>query len=184
MKALLIAGNGQVTRMRASCAASILLCTLALGACQVGPDFVQPPNALNAAILQPRDHTTELAANPGNVPAQWWILFGDPVLSELQRRAQQGNADLQLAATRIAESRAELGIAAAQALPHASAGAAYSRDGLSGNGRFAALGAPRQPNDFWQAGFDTSWELDLWGHAWRTREGAVARLEAAAYERE
>ncbi|MDY6983401.1 MAG: efflux transporter outer membrane subunit, partial [Pseudomonadota bacterium] len=104
--------------------------------------------------------------------------------SELQRRAQQGNADLQRTATRIAESRAELGIAAAQVLPHASAGAAYSRDGLSGNGRFAALGAPRQPNDFWQAGFDTSWELDLWGHARRTREGAFARLEAAVYERE
>src|SRR3546814_14883296 len=55
---------------------------------------------------------------------------------------------------------------------------------LSEHGKFAALGAPTSASDFWQLGFDASWELDLWGRARRSREGAAAAFEATVYERE
>ena len=64
------------------------------------------------------------------------------------------------------------------------AGASYSREALSEHGKLAALGAPTTPSDFWQLGFDASWEIDLWGRARRAREGAEATLDAAVYDRE
>src|SRR3546814_9294021 len=59
-------------------------------------------------------------------------------------------------------------------LPSVGASAGYSREALSEHGKFAALGAPTSASDFWQLGFDASWELDLWGRARRSREGASA----------
>ena len=50
--------------------------------------------------------------------------------------------------------------------------------------KFAALGAPSTPSNFYQIGFDATWELDLWGRARRAKEGAAAALEATVYERE
>src|SRR6185437_6938678 len=79
---------------------------------------------------------------------------------------------------------AVLGIASSQLLPSVAAGASYARSALSKNGKFAALGAPTRPTNFWQLGFDFSWEIDLWGRARRAREGAAAALEATEYDRE
>src|SRR3546814_2059773 len=60
----------------------------------------------------------------------------------------------------------------------------WSSDVCSSDLKFAALGAPTSASDFWQLGFEASWELDLWGRARRSREGAAAAFEATVYERE
>ena len=164
-----------------------------LAGCTVGPDFARPADALQAALLQPRDDdgdagqvppTVLPALSPKPPPADWWRLLDDPVLGSLQERAQAGNLDLQAAAVRIEQSRAQLGIAAAQLLPSVGVGASQAREGLSEYGKFAALGAPSSPSDFWQLAFDASWEIDLWGRARRARESAAAQLAASAYDRE
>jgi len=121
---------------------------------------------------------------PAPVPAQWWTLFNDPLLAELEVRAQTDNLDLQLSSARIEQSRAQLGIVSSQSLPTFASGASYAREALSEHGKFAALGAPTQPSEFWQLGFDATWEIDLWGRARRAREGANAALDGAAYDRE
>ncbi|GFO59687.1 hypothetical protein GMST_20120 [Geomonas silvestris] len=105
-------------------------------------------------------------------------------MSELQERAQRGNMDLQLAAARLAQSGAQLTVANAAGLPHAGFSAAYAREALSANGTFALLGAPHTPYDIMQAGFNASWEIDLWGRARRVGESAAASLEASAFQRE
>src|SRR3546814_11205055 len=69
-------------------------------------------------------------------------------------------------------------------LPSVGVSAGYSREAISEHGKFAALGAPTSASDFWQLGFEASWELDLWGRARRSREGAAAAFEATVYERE
>lgn len=69
-------------------------------------------------------------------------------------------------------------------LPSVGANASYAREALSEHGKFAALGAPTAPSNFWQMGFDASWEIDLWGRARRAREGAAATLEATVFDRE
>ena len=158
---------------------------VALAGCTVGPNFVKPKSGLDAAMLSPRqDRPGTVPISNAAVPAQWWSLFHDPVLSGLEQRAQADNLGLQMAFERIEASRAVLGIASSQLLPSVAAGASYARSALSKNGKFAALGAPTRPTNFWQLGFDFSWEIDLWGRARRAREGAAAALEATEYDRE
>ncbi|NDZ14814.1 multidrug transporter [Variovorax sp. WS11] len=166
--------------------AGVALCVALLSSgCTVGPEFVRPENGLNEIALSPRaDYAGAAQPSGSEVPSQWWNLFNDPLLTELQGRAQSANLDLQVAATRIEQARAQLGIASAERLPSVGAGASYSREALSEHGKFAALGAPTTPSDFWQLGFDASWEIDLWGRIRRAREGAAATLDAAVYERE
>jgi NodT family efflux transporter outer membrane factor (OMF) lipoprotein len=165
--------------------ASATFCLVILSGCAVGPDFVRPQSGLHEAVLAPRaDYALAEQPSSSAVPAQWWTLFNDPMLTDLQRRAQSANLDLQAASSRIEQSRAQLGITSSQLLPSVGAGAQYTREGLSEHGKLAALGAPTFPTDFWQFGFDASWEIDLWGRVRREREGAGAALEAAMYDRE
>jgi NodT family efflux transporter outer membrane factor (OMF) lipoprotein len=162
-----------------------LLCALALAGCTVGPNFVKPKSGLDAAIPSPRqDRPGTVPTSDTTVPARWWSLFHDPILTDLEQQAQADNLGLQMAFERIEASRAILGIASSQMLPSVDAGASYARSALSKNGKFAALGAPTRPTNFWHLGFDFSWEIDLWGRARRAREGASAALEATEYDRE
>ena len=165
--------------------ACLILCAVWLAGCAVGPDFARPAHRLDDALLAPREGPGGITPTSGDaVPAEWWTLFNDPVLSDLQARARAGNLDIQLASERIEQSRAQLGIASAELLPRVDGSASFAREGLSEHGKLAALGAPSRPSDFWQLGFDASWELDLWGRARRQREGAAASLDATLYERE
>jgi NodT family efflux transporter outer membrane factor (OMF) lipoprotein len=162
------------------------VCALsALAGCAAGPDFVKPASGLDRALLAPRhENAGAQSTSEAAVPERWWTLFNDGVLTELQARLETGNIDLQLAAERIEQARAQLGITASQLLPSVSAGGSYTRERLSEHGKFAALGAPAGPSDFWQFGFDASWEIDLWGRARRAREGAAAALEATVHDRD
>ncbi len=164
---------------------SVLLCAASLAGCMVGPDFMKPDNGLHEAVLSPRQTPpSAIQTSAAAIPSQWWRLFNDAMLAELQSRAQAGNLDLQMASERIEQSRAQLGIAASELLPNVGAGASYAREGLSEHGKFVALGASSSPDNFWQLGFDASWEIDLWGRARRLREGATAALEATVYDHE
>lgn len=165
-------------------AVAALCAAAALAGCAVGPDFVRPDSGLSAAASHPPQDTVGVPTSAEVVPSQWWTLFNDSVLTDLQARAQAGNLDLRIASERIEQSRAQLGIASSQLLPSVSANAGYAREALSAHGKFAALGAPTRPGDFWQIGIDAAWEIDLWGRARREREGAAAALEATVYERE
>lgn len=158
---------------------------LSLAGCSVGPNFVKPQNEFGEMQFAPQPgHSSAIATTSAEVPADWWLLFNDSLLAQLQARALNGNLDLQISVERIEQSRAQLGITASHLLPSVSAGASYAREALSENGKFAALGAATRPSDFWQSGFDASWEIDLWGRAQRAREGAAAAQEATIYERD
>ncbi|WP_082339905.1 efflux transporter outer membrane subunit [Pseudomonas sp. Pf153] len=163
----------------------VIMGVFSLAGCMVGPDFTAPASGLDALQLAPRaEQVSAIPTSDSSVPAHWWALFNDPTLIQLQSRAQSGNLDIQMASERIEQSRAQLGIVASQLLPTVGAEASYTREALSENGKFAALGAPTAPQNFWQFGFDASWEIDLWGRARREREGAAAGLEATVYDRE
>ena len=165
--------------------ASAALCAAMLAGCAVGPDFASPENDLAQAELAPRqDPAGHSRLSASDVPAEWWRLFEDPMLATLQARAAAGNLDLQQASERIEQSRAQLGIASSELYPSLDAGASFSREALSENGKLAALGAPSSATDFWRLGFNARWEIDLWGRARRLREGAKASLEASVYDRE
>ena len=73
------------------------------------------------------------------VDPDWWRAFNDPVLTGLVRRAAEGNLDIQAATARLAQSRAQRGITAADLYPTINGNASYTREKPSSRGAFSAI---------------------------------------------
>ncbi len=194
-----------------------LLSAALLGAplvgCTVGPEFVSP-------LTQVAESKTYLdTGKPARSPlpvlkntvaaapeAEWWRLFHDPLLTQLEARVAEQNFDVQTASVRLIESRAQLGTAAAAALPTVNGantiyrqqysqngvislipsnalGGASGTGGTSGNGANSITQSIGRPFESYTAGFDASWELDLWGRVRRGIEGAQAQVDSSAEQR-
>ena len=163
-----------------------LAVSLAVAACSVGLHYTRPSPSTPAAWSELP--AGRLVTDPAAL-ARWWTGFHDPTLDALVGRAVDGNLDLKIAAARLKEARAARGIAAAGALPQVDAAASYSRTQRSNSVPpfNAAAGAPspfgpRVQNAF-EAGFDATWEIDVFGGVRRDLEAASAQVEAAAEAR-
>lgn len=109
----------------------------------------------------------------------WWTAFNDPVLDRLVQTASEQNLPLQIAGLRILEARAQRGIAAGSLFPqNQQALGAYSRSKFSDNSYPFGMFPGNREYDNWLAGFDTAWELDVWGKLRRGVEAADASLDA------
>lgn len=149
-----------------------LFAALVLAGCaSVGPDYHAPKEA--PVTLQGVDATHQ---NNGDVQARWWKQFGDPTLDALIVRAAQGSPDLKIAVARLNQARAALGTAKSQQIPDIETGVSYQRSREQQPG----FSDQRQTITAYQAGFDASWELDLFGGIRRSVE--AARADAAAGE--
>lgn len=167
------------------------LAVLAIG-CTVGPDYEPPDFTVETVPDQWRTTVeTEMAADTTDLE-MWWVSFNDSLLTELIRRSEFGNLDLQAAVGRVAEARAIRGVAKGGYWPDIVLGGAYSYQKLSENGlQGAQAGQPddgtsggassllTDPFDSWTAGLSLSWEIDLFGRIRRTVEAADAQLQAS-----
>jgi NodT family efflux transporter outer membrane factor (OMF) lipoprotein len=163
----------------------VLLSTVLFFGCTIGPDFTRPNSGLEQATLTPKKIQSDvIGTTASDIPPNWWALFNDPMLTWLEEQAQATNLDLQIASARIEESQSQLGIVSARLWPTIGNEASYAREALSEHGKFAALGAPTNPSSFWQLGFNSSWEIDLWGRSRRANESAAATLESTEYDKE
>ena len=128
----------------------------------------------------------DLAA--AEVDPRWWRAYGDPVLDSLMERALAGNLSAGGAVSRIAESRARERAAAAAGLPSVKAGGGVTREKIGTASLLATGGAllPTglgpigdliKPIDLYDADFDASWELDLFGKTRRAVEQARAQTQ-------
>lgn len=170
----------------------------------MGPNFQVPSWASPKSwFAGPRETVSPEASIPVATPVDpnWWTLFHDAELTALERRVAAENLDVKVATARLAESRAQLGQARASEFPTFNANGSFTREKSSNVGQFAAapnpLGANGEfgnaagglrsanlaPFSVYQAGFDASWELDLWGGVRRSVESATASVEAAAEAR-
>jgi outer membrane protein, multidrug efflux system len=160
---------------------SLLVSTAA--ACTVGPPYTRPPVTVPEAWREAPAGAIE--SETGATLEKWWMTFEDPTLADLITRAVEGNLDLKIAAARVQEARAARGIAASAALPQVDATGAYGRVSRSEavppfeavSGQDSPFGS-RDQNVF-EAGFDASWELDVFGGVRRDVEAAVAQVQAA-----
>ena len=120
-------------------------------------------------------------ASSAPVEAQWWRTLGDPVLTDLVAVAAAQNLDLLAAQAQIREARANRDVAFGAVLPQADVTAAASRNELSANGELPVNSIPHFGRTFnlFDAGFDASWEIDLWGGNRRSLEAANARAQSA-----
>lgn len=99
----------------------------------------------------------------------WWKGFDDPQLTALVERAAKANLDVRQAEARLRQARATLGIDAAQWYPSADANGNYTRQRAGGTERNGTS---------WRAGFDASWEIDVFGGTRRQVEADRASIEA------
>lgn len=161
-------------------AASLLLAA----GCTVGPNYHQP------AAKVPQNWGEPLAGGTTSQADQvgaWWKNFHDPELDSLIARAVKTNLDLRIAEARVRQARAQQDFAKATYWPTVNASGSYSRQKQSENQPIiGSLDLPSSvpfENNVYQAGFDASWELDLFGGKRRANESATAELAAVEYGR-
>ena len=183
----------------------LMLASLALGACTVGPDFVRPQpqvpdhwsqTALGAAPSHTEGPAAAVTSNvreEAEAPVDWWHRFEDPTLDSLISRAVDANLDLRAAVLRIEEARAQRAVAASAWLPTLALDASYTRQRFSettptgslfstvGNVHFpggASISIPN-PYDQYQLSGSASWEIDLFGRVRRSVEAADANVQVS-----
>jgi len=147
---------------------------LAFSACTVGPNYKRPavplPDQFHAAA-QP-----ESAASIAD--AKWFDLFNDDTLKQLVTTAIDRNFDLRIAAERVQEARATLGIARANQYPFLDAQAVAQSTRSSTIGDFPVPPGEQIASTYVQAGAALSWEIDFWGRMRRLTEAARAQYLA------
>ncbi len=143
-----------------------------LAACAVGPDFQPPQTVLSDQFVSVEG--VQLSA--ADVERDFWKSFQDPTLDALVEQALAANHDIRIALARLREARAVRGEAQFDRMPTTTADA--SRTQARNADRLAqAPGSDAQ--SYYQAGFDTSWELDLFGRVRRNLEAQTALLQSA-----
>ncbi len=143
--------------------------TMFLSACTVvGPNY-QPPQQK----MPPQWNATDEKITPtiNLAGSEWWALFHDQLLDDLEAEAIAANYNVKKAEARIREARAQRIIAAATSSlgGAANAGTARRSENSSSNGG---------TQDLFQIGFDARWELDIFGGVQRATESADASLAA------
>ena len=151
--------------------ALFVLAFLATACASVGPDYVPPEVDAPPAWQRPAGETG--AAQREDL-SRWWERLEDPVLSGLIENSLAGSLDLRGARARLRQARALRAIAGADRFPTVSASAAASR----ARGSEQSIGGGRT-TELYSAGFDASWEPDVFGGIRRGIEAAQADLEAS-----
>jgi multidrug efflux pump len=160
--------------------AAALLClatSAAAGPLTVGPDYKEPTNSVPAKYKaeelgdwkrgQPLDHVPK-----GN----WWDVFADDRLNDLEAQALRANQELKAAVARVDQARATARVARSDLLPTVTLDPSFTRQRYTPNQEpsFGALTA----NNF-SMPLDLSYEIDLWGRVRRGFESARADAQAS-----
>ncbi len=186
-----------------------LLAALALGGCELGPNFHPPRTSSASSFLSHRPAlTSPETVSQGKVDLAWWQSFDDPALTSLEQQAIARNLDVKAATQRLAEAEAQAQIEGAALYPNLNFAGSYTREKPSNKGVFTALsgggstststnagstasgastsigggglpGAQLKPFDLFQYGFSSVFDFDLWGKNRRAVEASLAAVQAS-----
>jgi len=163
---------------------TVILCS-SLACCTVGPDYHPPQNGIPNAWHEVKPMASAARPETQKLPEpdrkalaeiEWWKQFNDPVLDGLVEKGLIQNFDLKIARARIAQARATLSQARSAFLPQVNTEASAEREANA-----VAFGTQTFPTPFniFQAGFDATWELDLFGGNRRILEAVSALFGAS-----
>jgi outer membrane protein, multidrug efflux system len=140
----------------------------------VGPDYQKPETAAPASY---RDLTSAISATePNTLQSDWWLVFNDPALNQLETTALAANQDLRAALARVEQARAIAGVARSSYLPSLAVNPSATREN---NTRTIDNDLPVQRTTTYRLPLDLSWELDLFGRVRRLNETTRAELAAS-----
>lgn len=157
-----------------SVARLLLICSLLLVGCNVGPKYKKP------ALTLPKEYSLKLQGDTKNDIRSWWQAFNNPTLEKLIQEGIQNNPDLKIALEKIIESRNMHRIDVAKILPEIDLFGAIGRanlgDGILTQGKlFNNVSASI-------IALDTLWEIDVWGKMYRTQKASHYTFEAQIEE--
>ena len=171
--------SGQTRRLiladRTNCARGTTVLALSLvlaaGCSQIG-DYQRPESNLPDRW----QHGETVAGTGKATQIEWRVFFQDPRLQALISRALQHNNDLKIALARVAEARAQLGVASADRLPSANLSAFRSKTKITG--AFSGVDRPvtYERNEI---DLNVSFEVDFWGRVANLSEAAKASYLAS-----
>lgn len=142
---------------------------LLAGCASLAPPYTAP--ALPVAAQYPAD-ATAVADETATPDPRWQSYFADARLRALIAEALANNRDLRVAALRVEEARAALGLQSAERYPAIGLGAQDSRARVPGDLNLS--GRPVTASQYQVGLVSSTWELDFWGR--------IASLETAARE--
>ena len=160
-----------------------------LGGCAVGPDYKRPGATTIPAAYAGKTNTDattgwKIGQPQGQLPkGNWWEIFGDPELNDLESQAVPANQQLKIAVARFAEARAQMDVTRAALFPNITVSGSATRQRTSPNAPSVttgqAIGQSSSYNTF-AVPFDFNYELDLWGRVRRSVESSKAQAQASA----
>jgi outer membrane protein, multidrug efflux system len=182
-----------------SIATTLGAATLLLSGCTVGPKYQRPtidtPTVYRGAEANGNTQTSEaphdlngapLPGQPNSVAStaislgdeKWWEVFGDPQLQDLIRIALKQNYDVRIAAERVLESQAQLGVTRSAEFPTLNAAGGYTAQQYPA-AQFGGLGS--FVSHLGEIGLSSSWSIDLWGQYRSATKAARAQLLASKW---
>lgn len=151
-----------------------------LAGCTVGPNYKRPSANVPESFRGAAAAGEAIQPTPASLGDQkWWDVFRDKQLHGLIRTALQQNYDVRIAATRILQAEAQLGITRADQLPSVDAGADITTQRNPQAGPI-----PQFERTAGQVNLSASWQLDFWGRYRRATEAARADLLATEWARQ
>jgi NodT family efflux transporter outer membrane factor (OMF) lipoprotein len=159
-------------------AAVVVILSSFLTGCAIGPNYKRPVVQTPAQYRQPVP-VTGAPDKASLADVAWSSLFHDEVITNLVKTALVQSYDLQAAAQRVLEARAQVGVTRSQLAPQVTASASFTASRLASIGSFNFIPAGANlATSYTQAGLNLSWELDVWGRIRRLTESARAQYLA------
>ncbi len=159
--------------MKVTLLASVI--SAVLTGCMVGPEYKKPELTLPEQFDQVPAGQDALSREN-----TLWSAFNDPALNALIARAQQQNKSVVQAAARLQETRALRGLYFYSWFPTITAAASEERSRASNRDPFIPSGTGIK--DTYRAGFDASWEIDLFGGTRQQKNAITSESKASAYQ--
>ncbi len=155
---------------------------LILSSCSVGPDHKKP----DVTELTPDAWRWEIETSLAELPkGEWWKIFNDSVLNELERDSLEKNQDLQAAIARVDQARAVVKMSRSRFFPNLSVNPFARRERTSGNlPTPIPVDVPIGHINSFSTPINVSYEVDLWGRVRRLNESANAQEQASKADTE
>jgi outer membrane protein, multidrug efflux system len=148
----------------------ILISLMLLTGCKVGPNYKRPPvNTPDAYRGLAPDAAPQ--TNASIADEKWWTVFDDQQLQALIHKALAQNYNVRIAATRVLEAQAQVGITRADQFPSIYGGANASDFHIP---QTKLLSSTTTSSN--SLNLSLAWELDFWGKYRRATEAARANL--------
>ena len=147
-----------------------------LSGCLVGPNYVRPTAAAPPAFKEAEGWIKAQPADAGP-RGDWWAVFDDPVLNDLEKKVVISNQNLAAAEAAYRQAHEIVAEDRAQLFPTITANGSANRSKSSTGSSTPVFSGARSS---YQATVGASWAPDLWGRIRRTIEGARASAQASA----